>query len=250
MLRAGRGSVKGTSGEARPPPNQATGYHADAPRRTMSTSPEKRPESSAAGARLTVGLTGGLASGKSTVARWLEELGCTVVDADRVVADLYRPGAPGAQAVRRLFGEDMLDARGGVDHKKLGALVFADPEARRRLEAAIHPLVGQRFFAILEEATGVVVMEATLLVETGGAGRYDVVVTVEADPDLRLRRAIERGVDPESARGRLQAQATTEQRVAIADHVLWNEGTREELRAQVERLHVALLERLANKQRG
>ena len=217
----------------------------------MSTLSERRQESgSGTSSRLTVGLTGGLASGKSTVARWLEELGCTVVDADRVVADLYRPGAPGAEAVRRLFGEDMLDTRGGVDHKKLGALVFSDAEARHRLEGAIHPLVGQRFNAILEEATGLVVMEATLLVETGGAGRYDVVVTVEADADLRLRRAIERGVDAESARGRLQAQATTEQRVAIADHVLWNEGTREELRAQVERLHVALLERLANKQRG
>jgi dephospho-CoA kinase len=214
-----------------------------------SVDPDRRPDSRASSARLTVGLTGGIASGKSTVARWLEELGCTVVDADRVVADLYRPGAPGAEAVRRLFGEEMLDLRGGVDHKKLGALVFADAEARRRLEAAIHPLVGQRFFAILEEATGIVVMEATLMAETGGGGRYDVVVTVEADPELRLRRAIERGVDPESARGRLQAQATTEQRVAIADHVLWNEGTREELRAQVERLYTALLERLAAKRR-
>ena len=216
-----------------------------------SVDPDRRPESRASSTRLTVGLTGGIASGKSTVARWLEELGCTVVDADRVVADLYRPGAPGAEAVRRLFGEEMLDLRGAVDHKKLGALVFADPEARRRLEAAIHPLVGQRFFAILEEATGIVVMEATLMAETGGGrGRYDVVVTVEADPELRLRRAIERGVDPESARARLQAQATTEQRGAIADHVLWNEGTREELRAQVERLYTALLERLAAKRRA
>jgi dephospho-CoA kinase len=197
-----------------------------------------------AAARLTVGLTGGLASGKSTVARWLAELGCTVIDADRVVADLYRPGANGAEAVRRLFGEDLLDVRGAVDHKKLGALVFGDPEARRRLEAAIHPLVGQRFAAILEEATGIVVMEATLLVETGGADRYDVVVTVEADPELRLRRAVERGVDPESARGRLGAQATTEARVAHADFVLWNEGSLDELRAQVEALHAELESRL------
>jgi dephospho-CoA kinase len=215
-----------------------------------SLSSERPPATRASSSRLTVGLTGGLASGKSTVARWLEELGCTVVDADRVVADLYRPGAPGAEAVRRLFGEEMLDLRGAVDHKKLSALVFADPDARRRLEAAIHPLVGQRFYTILEEASGIVVMEATLLVETGGADRYDVLVTVEADPELRLRRAIERGVDPESARGRLRAQATTEQRVAKADHVVWNEGTREELRAQVERLHLALLERLAAKRGG
>jgi dephospho-CoA kinase len=179
------------------------------------------------------------------VARWLAELGCTVVDADRLVADLYRPGAAGAEAVRRLFGAEMLDPQGGVDPKKLGALVFSDPGARRRLEAAIHPLVGQRFLEILEAARGIVVMEATLLVETGGADRYDVLVTVEADPELRLRRAIERGVDPESARGRLQAQATTDARVAHADFVLWNEGSLAELRAKVEALHAELSERLA-----
>ena len=200
--------------------------------------------------RLTVGLTGGLASGKSTVARWLEELGCTVIDADRVVADLYRPGEPGAQAVRRLFGDGVLDARGGVDHKKLGAVVFSDPQARRALEAAIHPLVGERFRSILESASGIVVMEATLLVETGGADRYDVLVTVEADPELRLRRAVERGVDADSARGRLAAQATTEARVARAHHVIWNEGSLADLRAQVEALHAALLERLAAKERA
>ena len=200
--------------------------------------PEQRP-------RITVGLTGGLASGKSTVARWLGELGCTVVDADRVVADLYQPGAAGAEAVRRLFGPEMLDQRGGVDHKKLGALVFSNPTARRTLEAAIHPLVGERFREILDAARGIVVMEATLLVETGGADRYDVLVTVEADPELRLRRAVERGVDPESARGRLEAQATTEARVAHADFVLWNEGDLAELRAKVEELHRELLARLA-----
>jgi dephospho-CoA kinase len=195
-------------------------------------------------ARLTVGLTGGLASGKSTVARWLGEMGCTVVDADRLVADLYRPGAPGAAAVRRLFGDDMLDAQGAVDHRKLSAVVFADPAARRTLEAAIHPLVGEAFRSILEAARGIVVLEATLLVETGGADRYDVLVTVEADPELRVRRAVERGVDPESARGRLAAQASSEARIARADYVLWNEGSLDQLRAQVEQLHAALLERL------
>jgi dephospho-CoA kinase len=208
-------------------------------------SPQPQPTPAPRGdVRLTVGLTGGLASGKSTVARWLGELGCTVVDADRLVADLYRPGAPGAEAVRRLFGDDMLDDRGGVDHRKLGALVFSDPQARRALESAIHPLVGEAFRAILDAARGIVVLEATLLVETGGADRYDVLVTVEADPELRLRRAVERGVDPESARGRLAAQATSEARTAHADYVLWNEGTLDQLRAQVESLHAALLARL------
>ena len=212
--------------------------------------PDPRPRPAPSSPRLTVGLTGGLASGKSTVARWLEELGCTVIDADRLVADLYRPGEPGAHAVRELFGEGFLDPQGGVDHRKLGALVFSDPDARRRLEAAIHPLVGERFRSLLEAASGIVVMEATLLVETGGAERYDVLVTVEADPELRLRRAVERGLDPESARGRLAAQATTEARVAHADHVLWNEGSLEELRAQVEQLHSALDAELAARRKA
>jgi dephospho-CoA kinase len=212
---------------------------------TRAMSPRPLRAGSSTGGRLTVGLTGGLASGKSTVARWLGELGCTVVDADRLVADLYLPGAPGVGAVRRLFGDTVLDHRGGVDHRKLGALVFSDPAARRALEAVIHPLVGEAFRSILEAARGIVVMEATLLVETGGADRYDVLVTVEADPELRLRRAIERGVDPDSARGRLEAQTSSEARIAHADHVLWNEGSLEELRAQVESLHVALEERLA-----
>jgi dephospho-CoA kinase len=202
--------------------------------------PEDKP-----GVRLTVGLTGGLASGKSTVARWLAERGFTVVDADRLVADLYRPGQPGAEAVRRLFGDGMLDERGGVDHAKLGARVFSDPAARRELEAVIHPLVGAAFRDLLARARGIVVMEATLLVETGGADRYDVLVTVEADPELRLRRAIDRGVDAESARGRLAAQATTEARVAKADYVLWNDGSLFDLRSQVDQLAAALEARLA-----
>jgi dephospho-CoA kinase len=194
---------------------------------------------------LTVGLTGGLASGKSTVARWLAEKGFSVVDADRLVADLYRPGQPGAEAVRRLFGEAMLDAQGGVDHARLGARVFSDPAARRELEAVIHPLVGAAFRDLLARARGIVVMEATLLVETGGAERYDVLVTVEADPELRLRRAIDRGVDPESARGRLAAQATSEARIAKADYVLWNEGSLFDLRTQVDQLARSLEARLA-----
>jgi dephospho-CoA kinase len=206
--------------------------------------PLRSEEALSGDVRLTVGLTGGLASGKSTVARWLGELGCTVVDADRLVADLYRPGAPGAEAVRRRFGVGMLDDQGAVDHRKLGALVFSDPAARRELEAAIHPLVGEAFRSILDAARGIVVLEATLLVETGGSDRYDVLVTVEADPELRLRRAIERGVEPESARARLAAQASSEARTARADYVLWNEGSLEQLRTQVEALHASLLERL------
>lgn len=193
---------------------------------------------------LTVGLTGGIASGKSTVARWLGELGCTVADADRLVSELYRPGREGALAVRRLFGEEVLDERGAVDHEKLGDIVFANAEARRRLEAEIHPLVGRAFQRLVESSQGIVVFEATLLVETGGADRFDVLVTVEADPELRLRRAAARGTELESARARLRAQASSEQRRARADYVIENEGSLEDLRRQVEALYETLRQRL------
>src|SRR5687767_10278595 len=113
--------------------------------------------------RLVVGLTGGLAAGKSTEARLLAEHGAAVVDPDRLVADLDRAGEPGAARVRELFGEGVLRADGSVDHGALSARVFDDPEARRLLEAAIHPLVGERFRELASRAGGIVVLEATLL---------------------------------------------------------------------------------------
>ena len=117
-----------------------------------------------------VGLTGGLASGKSTVAGLLAERGCRVVDADQLVATLYRPGEPGAAAIRERFGEAVLTAEGGVDHPALAARVFHDPQARRQVEETIHPLVRERFRQIAEAASeDVVVLEATLLVEAGYA---------------------------------------------------------------------------------
>ncbi len=195
--------------------------------------------------RLLVGLTGGIASGKSTVGRWLRELGCHVADSDQLVADLYRPGEAGAAAVRELFGAQMLDADGAVDRPALAAVVFGDEAERRRLEAAIHPLVGNAFREFVAEHDGIVVYEVPLMVETGGGrGRFDRVVTVEADPELRLQRAIERGVDPESARARLAAQVSNESRIAIADHVLRNDGSLQNLREQVESLVADLEARL------
>ena len=193
---------------------------------------------------LTVGLTGGLASGKSTVGRLMEELGCVVSDADRIVAELYQPGGRGAEEVRRLFSPELLDTDGGVDKEKLADRVFNDPEDRRRLEAAIHPLVGEAYAALLAGSEGIVVFEAPLLVETGGADRYQVLVTVEADPGLRIERAIARGIDPESAKARLRAQTDTETRTARADYVLRNDGSVEELEAQVADLVSELRTRL------
>jgi dephospho-CoA kinase len=185
---------------------------------------------------LKIGLTGGLASGKSTVARWLAEAGFRVIDADRLVAELYAPGAPGAEEVRRLFGDGVLDASGAVDHAKVAERVFADPEARRALEQAIHPLVRQRFEELAAQSDGVVILEATLLVEAGYGPAFDCVVAVEAPPEQRLARAVERGVPEVDARARLLAQGDGAARREGAGRVIDNSCDLEHLRRQVDEL--------------
>ncbi len=194
--------------------------------------------------RLRVGLTGGLASGKSTVARLLAERGCTVLDADQVVAELYQPGGAGARAVAELFGHGMLDGEGAVDRPRLAQRVFADGAARKRLEAAIHPLVRQRTNEMLEGAQGIVVYEATLLVEAGRADDVDLVVSVEASPEDQLARAVARGMDEAAARARLVAQRDGAARRARADLVLENAGSLADLHRKVDEL-LSELERRA-----
>ena len=190
-----------------------------------------------------MGLTGGLAAGKSTVARRLASAGLRVVDADELVAGLYEPDQPGAAAVRGIFGDSLVLPDGRVDRARLAQRVFADPEARKRLEAVVHPLVRVRFEAIAEGNSGIVVLEATLLVEAGLAPSFDLVVTVEAETEIRLRRAIERGLTREAAQARMSAQATPEQRMATADVVLWNNDGIDELEARVDHLVETILER-------
>ncbi|HEY3569504.1 MAG TPA: dephospho-CoA kinase [Thermoanaerobaculia bacterium] len=185
---------------------------------------------------LNVGLTGGLASGKSTVSAWLRDAGFEVVDADRLVAELHQPGGEGAAAVRDLFGPGMLDERGGVDHAKVAARVFSDPAARKALEAAVHPLVRKRFEEIAARSQGVVVLEATLLVEAGYAPLFDFIITVEAPCELRYERAVARGMDPESTRARLLAQGDGEERREAAHRLIDNSGDVEHLRRQVDEL--------------
>ena len=197
---------------------------------------------------LRVGLTGGLASGKSTVSQWLRDAGFEVIDADRLVAELYQPGGEGAAAVRELFGPGMLDERGAVDHAKVAARVFSDPVARASLEAAIHPLVRKRFVEIAAQAQGVVVLEATLLVEAGYGPGFDLIVTVEAPCELRLERAIARGVNPESARARRLAQGDGEQRRQAAHRLIDNSGDERHLRRQVDEM-IEELNRLAGGRR-
>jgi dephospho-CoA kinase len=193
---------------------------------------------------LRIGLTGGLASGKSTVAGRLREAGFEVIDADRVVAELYQPGGKGAAAVRTLFGPEMLDSRGAVDHSKVAARVFTDPEARRALESAIHPLVRKRFEELAARTKDVIVLEAPLLVEAGFAPEMDFIVAVEAPCETRYERAVAKGMDPESARGRLLAQGDGDERREAAHRLIDNSGDLEHLRRQTDEL-IEELRRLA-----
>jgi dephospho-CoA kinase len=193
---------------------------------------------------LRVGLTGGLAGGKSTVSRWLADAGFEVIDADRLVAGLYQSGGEGAAVVRALFGPDVLDEHGAVDHPKVAARVFSDREARASLEKAIHPLVRKRFEEITAGSQGVVVLEATLLVEAGYAPGFDLIITVEAPCEARFERAVARGMSREAAEARLLAQGDGEQRREAAHRLIDNSGDEARLRRQVDEL-VEELKRLA-----
>ena len=195
---------------------------------------------------LTVGLTGGLGSGKSAVLDLLVGLGAVGIDADAVARDVVAPGTPGFDAVASAFGPGVVTSDGALDRGRLAAVVFADAGERSRLEAIIHPLVRaetrRRIAAAASDA--IVVNAVPLLVETGLAGEYDVVVTVQASVAARLDRVLEaRGMSDGDARARIAAQASDEERAAIAWWVIVNEGTLDELRAEVARLWAALLVR-------
>lgn len=194
------------------------------------------------GARVrTVGLTGGIGSGKSTVGALLAVRGAVVLDADRMARDVLAPGTPGLAAVVEEFGPEVLAEDGSLDRPRLGRVVFADAERRARLEAVVHPRVAQLYARALAEheaaGTPVVVHDVPLLVENGLQDHYDAVVVVAVDPGTQLRRLVAlRGMSEADARARIAAQATPEQRLAVATHVLRNDGSPEELAAQVERL--------------
>jgi dephospho-CoA kinase len=191
---------------------------------------------------LNVGLTGGVASGKSTVSRLLAEHGAAVHDADTIVRRAYLPGRAGAAAVAKLFGERVLTAAGGVDHAALAAIVLTDASARRRLERAIHPIVRAEVRAWLAELARldtpplVAVVEAALLVETGGYRDYHRLVTVSADVELRRARALAAGWDDVVLAGVLAAQLDDRGREAAADYVIRNDEGSLNLCAGVDRV--------------
>jgi len=186
-----------------------------------------------------VGLTGGIASGKSTVSARLAELGAVVIDSDRLARDVVMPGTPGLAAVVREFGDQVLTPDGELDRSALGRLVFADPDARRRLEGIVHPLVRSRA-AEMEAAAppgAVIVQDIPLLVESGLTDAFDLVVVVDVEEPLqRHRLRHQRGLTVAEAAERISAQATREERLAVADRVLDNNGSREDLLAAVDRL--------------
>ena len=183
-----------------------------------------------------VGLTGGVASGKSTVAAMLADLGAVVIDADALARDVVAGGTPGLAAVVAEFGEELLGPDGELDRPAMGRLVFADESARRRLEAIVHPLVFERIVELEEQAPedAVVVHDIPLLAESGRADTFDAVIVVDAPEEVQVARMTEdRGWTPEDARSRIAAQADPADRRAIATHVIENTGTREDLRKRV-----------------
>lgn len=191
-----------------------------------------------------VALTGGIASGKSTVSGRLAEHGAVIVDADELAREVVEPGTPALEAIRQRFGDGVIAADGSLNRAGLGAIVFGDPEALAELNAITHPAVWRTALARFAQAEAsdphaIVVYDVPLLVEasTGRPLRFDRVVVVEAERAERLRRLVhERGMSAEDAARRIDAQADDSQRRAVADVVLDNNGSRDELLRQVDRL--------------
>lgn len=195
-----------------------------------------------------VGLTGGIASGKSTVSAMLRELGAVVIDADALAREVVERGTPGLAAVVAEFGDGLLTPDGDLDRAAMGALVFADESARKRLEAIVHPLVFERIVDLETHAPAgaVVVHDIPLLAESGRAtgpdrGGFDAVVVVDAPQDVQVDRMVrDRGWTEADALSRIAAQATPEDRRAIATYLIENTGSLDDLRREVEAVYAEL----------
>jgi dephospho-CoA kinase len=196
----------------------------------------------------TVGLTGGIASGKSVVARVLRGLGLTVIDADQIAREVVAPNSEGLAEIVANFGPDVVDAAGNLDREQMGQLVFANPEARRKLQAITHPRIGQLSAQRLAEAKAgsgpYVVYEAPLLVEVGAHKGLDALIVVAASEDAQIARASTRdGLAVEEVRQRIAAQLPLARKVEVADYVITNDGTLEQLEAATRNVHSRVLER-------
>ena len=191
------------------------------------------------GRRFTVGLTGGIASGKSIVAGWLEDLGAAVVDTDVIAREQTAPGMPALREIAREFGAELLSADGALDRARLRQRVFADSRARKRLEAILHPRIRKAAWERAETTPGsYLVMVIPLLAETGFTAGIDRVLVIDAPRELQIRRLRERdGASHRQARAILAAQASRRERRAMAGDLILNDGSLEALRAQVGELH-------------
>lgn len=188
-----------------------------------------------------IGLTGGIASGKSTVATMLRQLGAPVVDADELAREVVEPGKPALAEIAARFGEAVITADGRLDRERMGAIAFADDGARRALNAIIHPRIAEASQrAIAEKAAAghaIVIYDAALLVENSIHHRLDGLIVVAAPDDIQIQRLIARdGIDEKAAKARLAAQLPLADKVAVADHVIDNSGDLERTRAQVHAL--------------
>ncbi|MGZ0237219.1 dephospho-CoA kinase [Streptomyces sp. CPS1] len=195
---------------------------------------------------LKVGLTGGIGAGKSEVSRLLVEHGAVLIDADRIAREVVAPGTPGLRAVVDAFGTDVLAPDGSLDRPRLGSIVFADPDRLAVLNSIVHPLVGARSRELEEAAApdAVVIHDVPLLTENGLAPLYDLVIVVDARPETQLDRLTRlRGMTEEDARARMAAQATREQRRAIADIVIDNDVPLDALRKRVDEVWDDLVRR-------
>jgi dephospho-CoA kinase len=195
---------------------------------------------------LKVGLTGGIGAGKSEVSQRLGSYGALVIDADQIARDVVEPGTPGLAQVVGLFGTGVLDPDGTLDRQRLGEIVFGDGELRAKLNSIIHPLVGARIRELEQgaDADAILIEDVPLIAENDLAGFYDLVVVVDVPPRLQEERLIRgRGMTPDRVAARMAAQASREQRLAIAGIVVDNSGSLAELDREVGELWAELARR-------
>ena len=188
-----------------------------------------------------IGLTGGIGSGKSTVAKRLVELGATEIDADLLAREVVAPGTPGLAAVAKRFGADLIASDGSLDRALLAARAFSDQANRKDLETILHPLIQKLSRERIASTPGIVIYTIPLLVETNSQLPFDKVITVSAPEDVRVRRLVEsRGMSEADAKARISAQATDQQREEVADYIINSDCSMAELFKQVDSVFAEL----------